>query len=116
MSTPTTPPQPTEAQVYAAYQSLLDILTAECKAASGAATLPLNDAAQVVSDLMSDQNKIDLEANTAAFTALTPGMKTANAAIKDLKAQIASIAAGINNVAKIEGAINQVLQLTGKFL
>ena len=43
-------------------------------------------------------------------------MKQANSAIKTLKDQIASIAAGISNVGKIEGAINQVLQLTGKFL
>jgi hypothetical protein len=116
MSTPTTPPQPTEAQVYAIYQSVLDVLNAECKAATGAATLPLNDAAQAVSDLMTTQNEIALQANTAAFTALTPEMKKANDALKTLKGQIAAIASGIANVGKVEAAINQALQLGEKFL
>jgi hypothetical protein len=116
MSTPTTPPQPSEAQVYAAYQSLLDALNAACKAATGTAAVPLNDAAQAIQDLLTADNEIALQANTASFTALTPAMKQANSAIKTLKDQIASIAAGISNVGKIEGAINQVLQLTGKFL
>ncbi len=116
MSTPTTPPQPTEAEVYAAYDSLLKTLNAECKAATGAATLPLNDAAQVISDLLTNDNEVALQANTAAFKALTPEMKKANEALKTLKAQIASIASGIANVGKVEGAINQVLGLTAKFL
>ena len=116
MSTPTTPPQPTEAEVYAAYDSLLKTLNAECKTATGAATQPLDDAAQAISDLMTIQNEVDLQANTAAFKALTPEMKKANDALKTLKGQIASIASGIANVGKVEGAINQVLGLTAKFL
>ena len=116
MSTPTTPPKPTEADVYAAYQSALDTLNAECKAATGAATLALNDAAQALSDLMTTDNVVALQANTAAFTALTPDMKKANDALKTLKGQIAAVASGIANVGKVEGAINQVLNLAGKFL
>ncbi len=116
MSTPATPPQPSEAQVYAIYQSVLDVLNAECKAATGAATLPLNDAAQAVSDMMTAQNEVALQASTAAFKELTPEMKKANDALKKLKDQIAAISAGINDVNKVEGAINEVLQLAGKFM
>jgi hypothetical protein len=116
MSTPATPPQPTEAQVYAIYQAVLDVLNNECKAATGAATLPLNDAAQAVSDMMTAQNEVALQASTAAFTALTPEMKKANDALKKLKDQIAAICSGIADVNKVEGAINDVLQLTGKFM
>lgn len=116
MPTSNTPTQPTEAQVYAAYQSLLDTLNAQCKAATGAATQPLNDAAQAISDLMTCDNIVALEANTADFTALTPEMKIANDALKTLQGQIAGIAAGIADVGKVSGAINEVLQLTSKFL
>jgi hypothetical protein len=116
MSTPNTPIKPTEAEVYAAYQGLLDTLNAQCKTATGAATQPLNDAAQAISDMLTIDNEIVIQANTAAFTALTPGMKTANDALKTLKGKIAGIAAGIANVGKVESALNEVLQLTSKFL
>lgn len=76
----------------------------------------LNDAAQAISDLMTNQNIARLEAGIADFKALTPEMKKANDALTKLKGQIASIASGIANVAKVEGAINQVLGIALKFL
>lgn len=114
--TPPTEPAPTEAQAYAAYQDLFDTLNAECLAATGPATLALNDAAQVISDVLTAKNEVAIQANTAAFTALTPEMGKANGAINTLKSQIAGIAAGIANVSKVEAAIDKVLQLTAKFL
>ena len=116
MSTPTTPPLPTEKEVYDAYQSALDILNAECKAATGAATQPLNDAAQTISDVLTNYNEVALQAKTAEFKKLTPEMRKANDALKALKGQIAGIAAGIANVGKVEGAISQVLSLAAKFV
>jgi uncharacterized protein YukE len=116
MSTPPITPKPMEAQVYAAYQSLLDTLNTECKIATGDATQSLNDAAQAVSDMLTADNEVALEANTAAFTTLTPGMCKANDALKTLKSQIASIATGIADVGKVEGAINEVLGIAAKFL
>ncbi|MGO9339288.1 MAG: hypothetical protein ACLPY1_17470 [Terracidiphilus sp.] len=117
MSSSPVPSDPTEAEVYAAYQSALDALNAACEATSDPdAVKLLNDAAQALSDALGDENAIELQANTATFTALTPGLKTANDALKKLKDQQAAIAAKIGTAGKVFAAIDGVLQLTGKFM
>jgi hypothetical protein len=117
MSTSPTTSDPTEGQVYAAFQSALDALNAACAATTDpAAIMVLNDAAQAISDALSDVNEVDLQANTAVFTALTPELKTANDALKKLKDQEDAIAAKIGTAGKVFAAIDGVLQLTGKFL
>ncbi|MGD0628307.1 MAG: hypothetical protein ABR987_03085 [Terracidiphilus sp.] len=117
MSTSPANSDPTEGQVYSAYQSLLDLLNGACESTSDPqAVMALNDAAQALSDMLSNENEIVLEANTAAFTALTPEMKTANDALKKLKDQTDAIAAKIGTAGKVFAAIDGVLQLTGKFL
>jgi hypothetical protein len=55
----------------------------------------LNDAAQALGDVLTHENQVEIQANTAAFTALTPEMKTANDALKKLKDQQDAIAAKI---------------------
>lgn len=111
------PPNPTEAQVYAAFQSALDALNAACESTSDPeAVMILNDAAQALSDALSNTNEVDLQANTAVFSALTPEMKTANDALKKLKDQQDAITAKIGTAGKVFAAIDGVLQLTGKFL
>jgi len=108
---------PTEGQVYAAYQSLLDILNSATESTfDPQAVEALNDAAQALSDMLTNENEIMLQASTAAFTALTPEMKTANDALKKLKDQQDAITAKIGTADKVFSAIDGVLQLTGKFL
>ena len=116
MSTPPVTPLPMEDEVYASYTNLLEILNAQCESATGAATVPLNDAAQALSDLLTVDNELAFEASTASFTALTPQMCKANEAIRKLQAQLANIATGIADVGKIEAGINKVLGLAAKFL
>ena len=117
MSTSPTTSDPTEGQVYAAFQSALDALNAACAQTSDPeAVMILNNTAQAISDALSDVNEVDLQANTAVFTALTPEMKTANDALKKLKDQEDAIAAKIGTAGKVFAAIDGVLQLTGKFL
>jgi hypothetical protein len=116
-TTPPANPDPTDAQVYAAYQTTLDALNAACEATSDpAAVMLLNNAAQAVSDALTNENEIALQANTAAFAALTPELKSANDALKKLKDQEAAIAAKIGTAGKVFAAIDGVLQLTGKFM
>ena len=106
---------PTESQVYAAYQSVLDTLNAQCEATTDKdAILALNAAAQAVSDIMTGENEVHLEANEGEFTTMTPGMRTANDALKKLKDQIAAIVSKFGDASKVLSAINQVLVLTGK--
>jgi hypothetical protein len=117
MATSPTPSNPTEGQVYAAFQSALDALNAACEATiDPQAVMILNDAAQAISDALSDVNEVDLQANTAVFAALTPELETANDALKKLKGQEDAIAAKIGAAGKVFAAIDGVLQLTGKFL
>ena len=117
MSASPAPSDPTEGQVYAAFQSALDALTTACESTSDPeAVMFLNDAAQTISDALSDVNEVDLQANTAVFTALTPELKKANDALKKLKDKEDAIAAKIGAAGKVFAAIDGVLQLTGKFL
>jgi hypothetical protein len=113
---PATPANPTEADVYAAYQTLLDTLSAQAESCTDPdAVLTLNNAAQAVSDLLSTDNIAVLQANTAAFTALTPEMKKTNDQLSRLKDQIAAIATKIADVGKVLGAIDSVLAIASKF-
>jgi hypothetical protein len=117
MPNPPAPSSPTESQVYAAYQCALDILNEACESTTDRdAVAFLNDAAQSVSEVLTNENEIDIEANTAAFKALTPQMKTANDALKKLKDQEDAITAKIGTAGKVFSAIDGVLQLTGRFL
>jgi hypothetical protein len=103
--------------VYAAYQSVFDILNDACESTTDAdAVAFLNDAAQALGDVLTHENQVEIQANTAAFTALTPEMKTANDALKKLKDQQDAIAAKIATAGKVFSAVDGVLQLTGKFL
>jgi hypothetical protein len=107
---------PTEAEVYAAYQTLLDTLNAETNSCTDPVTVQLlNQSAQAVSDFLTEENEVALQASTAAFTALTPQMKKANDQLTKLKAQIAAIATRIANADKVLGAIADVLQIASKF-
>jgi len=107
---------PTEADVYAAYQTLLDTLNAEAASCTDADTIQLlNESAQAVSDFLTDENEITLQASTAAFTALTPQMKKANDKLTKLKAQIAAIATKIANADKVLCDIAGVLAIASKF-
>ena len=107
---------PTEAQVYAAYQALLDTLNAEAEVCTDPEAVQiLNDAAQAVSDVLTADNEVVLQASTAAFTSLTPQMKKTNDQLTKLKAQIAAIATRIADANKVLGAIGQVLQFATKF-
>jgi hypothetical protein len=108
---------PTEGQVYAAYQNAFDILNDACESTTDTDAVGfLNDAAQALGDVLTQENQIEIQANTAAFTALTPEMKTANDALKKLKDQQAAIAAKIGIAGKVFSAVDGVLQLTGKFM
>jgi len=107
---------PTEAQVYAAYQALLGTLNTEAASCTDANTVQLlNDSAQAVSDALTLDNEVDLQASTAAFTALTPQMKKVNDQLTKLKAQIAAIATKIADANKVLGAIDDVLAIASKF-
>jgi uncharacterized protein YukE len=117
MSTSPSTSDPTEGQIYAAYQSTLDALNAACEATSDPdVVMSLNNAAQAVSDVLSGDNEVALEANTAVFTALTAEMKKANDALKKLNDQLATVATTIGNVGKVLAAIGLVLELTKKFM
>jgi hypothetical protein len=117
MATSPAPSDPTESQVYAAYQSVFDEANAACEETSDPDAVGfLNDVAQAVSEVLTEENEIEIEANAAAFTALTPEMKTANDALKKLKDQEAAITAKIGTAGKVFAAIDGVLQLTGKFM
>jgi len=116
MSTSNLPTPPTEAEVYDAYNSLFRLLSALCRGTTGPAALPFCDAAQAVSEVLTANNEVAIQANTAAFTALTPEMNKANDALSTLKTQIAGVASAIANVGKVEEAINKVLQITAKFI
>jgi hypothetical protein len=117
MSNSPAPSAPTESQVYAAYQDVFDEANAAAESTSDSdAEGFFNDVAQAVSEVMTDENETDIQANTAAFTALTPEMKTANDALKKLKDQEAAITAKIGTAGKVFAAIDGVLQLTGKLL
>lgn len=107
----------TEAEVYAFYQKLLDNLNAQAASTTDRAAIDLlDDAAQAISDALSLDNEIALQASTDQFTALTPGMKKANDEIAALQKQIGAITAKISDVASIESAINQILGFAGKLL
>lgn len=117
MSTTPIPSKPTEADVYAEYQKMLDTLNEQCESTTGAdATEKLNAAAQTLSDMLTDKNKVHLEANAAAFTTLTPEMHKSNEALKKLKGEIDQIADKIADAGKVLSAINSVLSLTSKFV
>jgi hypothetical protein len=117
MPTPSAPSSPTESQVYAAYQSVFDEANEACEGTDDTEAVAFfNDVAQAVSEVLTEENEVDIEANTAAFKALTPQMKTANDALKKLKDQEAAITAKIATAGKVFSAIDGVLQLTGKFL
>lgn len=110
-------PPPMEADVYAAYQAALDILNRECESTLDPdAVRILNDAAQPLSDMLTEGNIVHLEANAAAFTTLTPQMRKSNDALKKLKDQLADIAGKMANAAKVMLAIESVLDLTAKFV
>lgn len=107
---------PMEADVYAAYQAALDILNQQCESTSDAdAVRILNDAAQILSDMLTEDNKVHLEANAAKFTTLTPQMKKSNEALTKLQGELKGIAGKIADVAKVEEAIDSVLSMTAKF-
>lgn len=119
MANPQQPPaEPImEAGVYDAYQAALDILNEQCESTSDKeAVRILNDAAQALSDMLTKDNMVHLEANAAQFTTLTPQMKKSNEALKKLKDQLAWIAAKIADVGKVMGAVNDVLALTAHFV
>jgi hypothetical protein len=107
---------PTEAQVYAAYQRLLDTLNAETDSCTDPDTVQLlNESAQAVSDVLTEDNEVVLQASTAAFTALTPQMKKTNDQLTKLKSQIAAIATRLADADKVLGAIGDVLAIASKF-
>jgi hypothetical protein len=104
---------PPEAQVYAAYQRLLDTLNAETDSCTDPDTVQLlNESAQAVSDVLTEDNEVVLQASTAAFTALTPQMKKTNDQLTKLKSQIATRLADAD---KVLGAIGDVLAIGSKF-
>jgi len=114
---PTNPAAPTEAEVYAAYEAARLALDDACKGKTDLEVLiPLSDAAQAFSDFQTEMNKIDIEANTAVFKNLTPGMKKANEGLKKLQGQLDAINDKIADGGKVASAVDTVLKLVGKFL
>lgn len=110
-------PESTELKVYAAYQAALDAINEECKETTDTDVLiPLNDAAQAFSDFLTEQNELALQANTAVFTSLTPGMKKANDGLNKLKDQLDAIQSKLKDFDKVLSAITGVLELAGKFV
>lgn len=109
-------PELTEAQVYACYQRLLDSLNKQFYATPdpGDARV-LSNLAQAVSDVLTGDNEVHLQANTAIFTSLTPEMCAANEKLKKAKAQVAAIAEKIADAGKVVDALTEVLKLAAKF-
>ncbi len=109
-------PELTEAQVYACYQKLLDSLNRQFYATSDSGDARVfADLAQAVSEVLTSDNEVHLEANTAIFTSLTPEMRAVNEKLKKAKEQVVAIAEKIDDAGKVVAALTEVLKLTAKF-
>jgi hypothetical protein len=108
--------QPTEAEVYASYQLLLDGLNKLFFATKDPADLRiLGDLAQSVSDILTENNEVHLEANSGIFLKLTPPMVAANKKLQEDKKAVAAIIDKVGDVGKAAEALTKVLELTAKF-
>jgi hypothetical protein len=106
----------TEAQVYACYQKLLDSLNKQFYATSDSGDARvLGDLAQAVSEVLTGDNEVHLQANTAIFTSLTPEMRAANEKLKKAKEQVTAIAEKIADAGTVVDALTEVLKLAAKF-
>ena len=109
-------PELTEEQVYACYQNLLTSLNKQVFATKDPDDMRLlNDLAQAVSDVLTTDNEVHLEANTAIVVALTPSMSAANKQLKEAKEQVAAIVAKIGDTGKVVAALTEVMKLAAKF-
>ena len=108
--------KPTLSDVHDAYQDLYNALTAAYWAAS---TIQNKDQIHGVMDLvfdaLTDLNQDSIQANTPAFTSMQEELKTANAQIETVKADIAKLVASIKVATQVASAIDKAISLAAKY-
>jgi hypothetical protein len=107
---------PTLSDVHDSYQELYNALNGAYWAAS---TVPDKDRIHGVMDLvfdaLTDLNQASIQANTPAFTSMQAELKTTNAQIENVKADIAKLVASIKVATQVASAIDKAISLAAKY-
>jgi len=97
---------------YQAYENLYNALNdATMKDADDGTLTVLNNAAQTLSDILTGDNELNLDANTALFAAFAKDMDGGNKALNEIKAEVASIDARIGTAGKLIEALSKVISV-----